>query len=129
MVSRFMGSRRHRVACLITAAVLVLPAGAWAQSAGDEQYEDPFAPEPGQSDEGGAQDEQPAGDESTGSAPEAEPAAPTAQTPAPPAQEPAAEQLPRTGADAGLLALGGALLLTGGVSLRLTLSEPAPRRR
>jgi hypothetical protein len=37
--------------------------------------------------------------------------------------QPAAEQLPYTGADAGLLALGGTLLLAGGVALRLRLRD------
>ena len=41
----------------------------------------------------------------------------------------AGQQLPRTGADTGLLALGGAVLLAGGVALRVTLRERGPRRR
>ena len=49
---------------------------------------------------------------------------------APPATTSAAPQeLPRTGADTGLLALGGAVLLAGGVALRVTLRERGPRRR
>lgn len=93
------------------AAVLLalLPAGAAAQSAGDEQYEDPFADEPTQQ----------------------APAAPPASTPAPSAPAPAAAapataaapqasaaQLPRTGGEAWLLALAGLGLLSAGVALR-----------
>ena len=48
-----MRRRAHRTACLLAAVALALPGAAWGQSAGDEQYEDPFAPEPGQTDEGG----------------------------------------------------------------------------
>jgi LPXTG-motif cell wall-anchored protein len=96
---------------------LALPTAALAQGAGDEQYTDPFA---GQQDE-----EQPAAPEAT-PAPAPEEAAPAAPGPAAPAPAPAApssqpssaEQLPYTGADAGLVALGGALLVAAGVALR-----------
>jgi LPXTG-motif cell wall-anchored protein len=122
-------SMRHRIATLVAAAVLALPAGAWAQSAGDEQYADPFAPEPEQS----SQEDEPAGGEPSGGAgsePEPEPAAPaqTAQTQTAQAQ-PAQAELPRTGADTGWLALSGVVLLGGGIALRVRLSEPARRRR
>ena len=103
----------------VAAAVLaLLPAAASAQSAGDEQYSDPF----------GGKDQSPA------QATPAPPAAPT--TPAPtarPAQAPAAPapaattqaaptaaqpQLPRTGADVRLPALLGLALLSAGLALR-----------
>jgi LPXTG-motif cell wall-anchored protein len=118
-----MRSRRHWIACLLAAAMLALPGSAAAQSAGDEQYEDPFAPEQSQ--------EQPQATPEPAPAPEAAP--PSAPAPAAPAPEPAAEaaaaqpaaaeQLPYTGADAGVLALGGALLLAGGIALRVRLRE------
>jgi LPXTG-motif cell wall-anchored protein len=124
-----MGRRRQALACGLAAVALGLPSSAWAQGAGDEQYSDPFEDE---QEQGGSQDTQepeetPAPDTSTSSQ---EPA-PAAQEPAPaaPAQAPAAEQLPRTGADADLLALGGTLLLAGGVALRVRVSERSPRRR
>jgi hypothetical protein len=47
----------------------------------------------------------------------------TADSGAAQSTQPAAEQLPYTGADAGLLALGGTLLLAGGVALRLRLRD------
>jgi hypothetical protein len=134
-----MRRRGHRIACLLAAATLALPAAASGQSAGDEQYEDPFAPEQGQTDDegssggddagsAGGDDTGSVGGDDTGSAgggssgggesvqpePTAAPAAPTTTT--------AAEaQLARTGADTGLVALGGAVLLAGGVALRVTL--------
>jgi hypothetical protein len=112
------------------ALLLAAPASAFAQSAGDEQYEDPFA--------GQDQQEQPAAP-----APTAEPApaqpAPAAPAPAPaapsqapgaapaPAADPAAQpaELPRTGLDAGLVLALGAVLLAGGVALRLRVRERA----
>jgi LPXTG-motif cell wall-anchored protein len=146
-----MRRRPQRIACLLIAALLALPAAAWGQSAGDEQYEDPFAPGSGQSDDGGGDSGGDSGGGSTGTtgggssgssggstgggsagtpggstdasgeAPAAQPAAQTESAPA--------AQLPRTGADSGVMALAGALLLVGGVALRVRLSEPAPRRR
>jgi LPXTG-motif cell wall-anchored protein len=121
-----MGSRRQRIACAVAAVALGLPSTGWAQGAGDEQYTDPF----------GGDQEQDQEPEATPAPSEPEPA-PAAPAPAP-EPEPATiaattataeQQLPRTGADAGLLALGGTLLLASGVALRVRLSEPARRRR
>jgi LPXTG-motif cell wall-anchored protein len=121
-----MASRR--VVCALAALVLTLPSAAWAQGAGDEQYQDPFG------DEGAQPEPQEGGqDDSQGEAPTQDdgavaPAAPEA-APAQTAQSaPAAEQLPYTGADTTLVGLGGALLLAGGVVLRVRLSERRPRR-
>jgi hypothetical protein len=95
---------------------LASPASAVAQSAGDEQYEDPFAPET----------EQPAPEATPAPAPApvagaessaAVPAPALAADPAPTAT--AAQQLPYTGADAGIVLAGGVVLLAGGVALRL----------
>jgi hypothetical protein len=121
---------RHRIVCLLAAGLLAFPAAAGAQSAGDDQYEDPFAPEPGQTDDGGSgAGSGTADDESSGGGtvqpaptPEPAPAAPAAATTA------QAQQLPRTGGDAGLLALTGSLLLAGGVAIRVRLSGPARPR-
>jgi hypothetical protein len=102
---------------LVIAAVLALPAAALAQSAGDEQYVDPF--------EGG--EEQPQ------EAPEEAPAEPTEPAPAEPA--PAGEvqgevtadpaqtspTLPRTGLPVVLLISAGYALLLSGVALRRRL--------
>jgi hypothetical protein len=110
---------------LSAAAVLLalLPAGAAAQSAGDEQYEDPFADEPAQ--------QAPAAPPASTPAPAA-PAAPA--EPAPAAAAPAtiaaapqasAAELPRTGGRPWLLALAGLALLSAGVALRAHARQPA----
>jgi LPXTG-motif cell wall-anchored protein len=92
--------------------MLALPSAALAQGAGDEQYSDPFGGEQ-------QEEEQPAAPEAT-PAPEAAPAPAPAPAAEPAAQQPSSsEQLPYTGADAGLLALGGVLLVAAGVTLRL----------
>ena len=99
---------------MLAALVLSLaaPAAALAQGAGDDQYSDPFGS--GQND-GSGEEQQPE--------PEPEPAAPEpAPTPVATAsqQEPAGqEQLPYTGADEGLVALAGVVMLAGGIALRL----------
>ena len=136
---------RHRLAIAVAALALAAPPAASAQTPGDDQYTDPFGgstpSQPEQSDNGAGQPAEPApSDEDQGSsgggspdegaaqqAPAAEPAPVSAsQTVQPPSAGP---QLPRTGADAGLIAAGGALLLTGGVVLRVRISERALRRR
>jgi hypothetical protein len=93
----------------------LVPAAASAQSAGDEQYEDPFGDEQPQSQATPAPTQAPA----------AEPAQSQSQTtpaPAAPAQPAAqaapAAQLPRTGVDVWLPALLGLVLLSAGVTLR-----------
>jgi biopolymer transport protein ExbB len=114
----------HRVlaALLAVAALLALPAAAMAQSAGDEQYVDPF--------QGGEQ--QPA------QPPQEAPAAPTEPAPAEPApaapstssaesQEtvaPAqseAPSLPRTGFPVVLVLSAGYALMLAGVAMRRKL--------
>jgi hypothetical protein len=120
-----------RLAALLGALALSLaaPAAALAQGAGDDQYSDPFGS--GQNDDSGS-------DDADGDAAEPEPSQPEsvteppAATPAPEAtasqQEPA-EQLPYTGADEGLVALAGGMLLAGGVALRLRCAASGPSRR
>ncbi len=93
--------------------LLALPPAALAQSAGDEQYADPFG-----------EVEEPSGSQGDPApAPEPEPA----PAPAEPAasgeeatvsQETDAETLPATGLPAGFLAGTGFLLLAGGTTLR-----------
>jgi LPXTG-motif cell wall-anchored protein len=111
----------------VAAALLaLLPAGAAAQSAGDEQYQDPFADDPGQ--------------EAPAAPPAATPAPATPAAPAPTAAAPAtatapattggapqasAAQLPRTGGEAWLLALAGLALMSAGVALRVHARRPA----
>jgi hypothetical protein len=93
--------------------LLALPSAALAQSAGDEQYADPFG-----------EVEEPSGSQE-------EPAAPAEPTPAPapaetgvPAEQAVASQetgaptLPATGLPAGLMAGAGAALFAAGGALR-----------
>jgi hypothetical protein len=102
----------RRTLSVAATMLALLPAAASAQSAGDEQYEDPFG------------DEQPQSQATPAPAPAAEPTQSEA-TPAPaapaqpaPAPGPAPAQLPRTGGDARLPALLGLVLLSAGVALR-----------
>jgi LPXTG-motif cell wall-anchored protein len=97
---------------------LALPSAALAQGAGDEQYSDPFGGQQGEEEQAAPESTPEAAPEAAPVAPEAAPA-PAPEQPAAPAQPAAAEQLPYTGADVGLLALGGALLVAAGVALRL----------
>jgi len=105
---------RHGLAVALIS--LALPAGAYAQGAGDDQYSDPF------------------GADATPTAtpkPAATPAPAPAQTAATPAPAtgatatptPPASTLPYTGVDAWPLALGGVLLLGAGVTLRARLRD------
>ena len=91
----------------------LLPAAAAAQSAGDEQYSDPFANE-----------QKPSPTPAATQAP-AVAAQPAQATPAPTAAAPAASnapaqgaQLPRTGWDVGVPGALGLVLMSAGVALR-----------
>ena len=119
-----MSAVRPRLAAIAVAALLVAPASAPGQSAGDEQYQDPFANEDqGQSQGGGSK--APAAPAPPASSEPAAPAAPAAQAPEPAAQSgPAAQaQLPYTGAEVGAVLLAGSVLLAGGIALRIRLRE------
>jgi len=126
---RRMPVHRRRLAALVAAGMLAAPASALGQSAGDEQYQDPFAGE----EQGGSGDEGTQAPEST-----PEPAAPAAPAAPAPDQAPnstesdptapeAQAELPRTGADTGLILLGGTILVAGGVALRVRLRERPER--
>jgi cell division septation protein DedD len=125
-----MVRRNRRVAAL--AALLLAFAGspalsapvAFGQSAGDDQYEDPFAGENESGQEEPAATPTPAPAEPAPAEPA--PAAPTAEsTPVPASPEPGAQpaELPRTGLDAAPVLAIGAVLLAGGVALRLRVRE------
>ena len=93
------------------AIALAAPAAALAQSAGDEQYADPFGKvekKKSSSNQGssGTQSQ-------TGQSTQSQPQAQAAQT-----QSTSSSELPRTGAPAGLLAATGAALLGSGGLLR-----------
>jgi LPXTG-motif cell wall-anchored protein len=107
--------RRRRTAALAAMAMLVFPAGALAQSAGDDQYSDPFGDEPTQ-------------DQGTANESPAPAAQPTSQAPAAgseAAADPGSEgALPHTGFPAALSALFGALLISAGISVRRRAQPP-----
>jgi hypothetical protein len=105
---------RRLVTLLIAASMLAIPSAALAQSAGDEQYADPFG-----------QVEEPQGQQ--GQAPDQSaqaPAAPAQTTPTTGAdqsvasQETAAPTLPRTGLDSVFVVVLGATLLLAGTTIR-----------
>jgi LPXTG-motif cell wall-anchored protein len=112
-----MLSRAALLATVLALFVLAAPA-AWAQSAGDEQYQDPFSGQNGGSSSGGGSSSapQPAAPASTPA-----PAAPAAAAPATPSAATQQPQLPRTGAETLLTALAGVGLVMAGVGLRLRL--------
>jgi hypothetical protein len=100
----------------VAAAMLALvPAAASAQSAGDEQYEDPFGDEQPQSQATPAPTQAPAAApaQSQSQATPA-PAAPPLAADMPPTNPP----LPRTGGDTWIPGLLGLVLLSAGVALR-----------
>lgn len=128
---------RHTISLLAAAATLAAPATAVAQSAGDDQYSDPFAGDNGSSDGGGSggSDGGDSGGSSGGSSggdssssgggsssgAEASTSGPTA------ASADDGPSLARTGAETGILALGGVSLVLAGIALRLRLRESADR--
>ena len=113
----------RRIAALAAALSLALPAGALAQGAGDNQYQDPFAGEDSGSGGGsGGGGGGGGGAEGTDNG--------SLSTSPPSGQQLAAQQsaasgdLPRTGADPGLVALLGAGLILTGAGLRVRVRRP-----
>jgi hypothetical protein len=105
---------RRLVILLTTVSLLALPSAALAQSAGDEQYTDPFSQADQPNDSQGTQSSEPTAPAQTTQ---------TSQAPAETAQDPApGPSLPATGLPIGLLAGTGLLLLAGGTTLRRQLS-------
>jgi LPXTG-motif cell wall-anchored protein len=126
---------RRRLVVALTGLALAFPGTALAQSAGDDQYSDPFG---GGGGGGGNSSATPTPTPAAPSAPSTSSTAPStstapssasaAATPVPAASAAApvttsSGQLPYTGADAGLLALAGVLCIGGGVALRVRLRE------
>jgi len=136
--------RRRCIPALVCALALTLPAGAVAQSAGDDQYQDPFSGQTqgskggGNSGGGGGGG---GGNAGSGNASQASPqtaqAAPSSSSGAPAGQAQASagqaqssqgETLPRTGFPALLpLAYGWVLLLTGAALRRVSGARPRSR--
>jgi outer membrane biosynthesis protein TonB len=117
---------RALAAALTLAALLAVPAAAMAQSAGDEQYVDPF--QGGEEQPSQAPQEEP---QAAPPEPSAQPAEPAPAAPAGPSGEEAdvtaaptqttAPTLPRTGLPVVLLLSAGYALLLAGVALRRTI--------
>ena len=98
-------------ALLLAVSMLAFPSAALAQSAGDEQYDDPF----GEVEEpGGSQDPAPAEEP----APAPTPTEPSGSEEAVASQQADTPALPITGAPAHLLAGAGLSLLASGAALR-----------
>jgi hypothetical protein len=109
----------RRILAVAGAVLALLPAAAAAQSAGDEQYADPF----------GSDDQQQSEPEATATPAPAAPApsTPASTQPAPSAAAAPAQaaQLPRTGWDAALPGLLGLLFVSAGVALRARVRRDA----
>lgn len=109
-----MRTPRSLITAAAIAASLAAPAGALAQSAGDEQYTDPFG-QSGTPAQGQQQQEQQgaagqAPSQTAAPAPDSGQAAPAQAAPA---------QLPRTGGSAVVLTLtAGSLMLLAGFAIR-----------
>ena len=118
---------RSRLVALFAALALLAPASAFAQSAGDNQYTDPFG------GDSGGQQQSSSGSQGSSSGSSGTAGTTTAQAPAPaPTSAPvataaqsttAAQQLPRTGHDPITPAVAGFWLLLGGVTLRARLRQ------
>jgi hypothetical protein len=108
---------RSGAAALVAVFALSFPAGVVAQSAGDEQYSDPFAGQGQGQNEGSQQNQQPAPAPTPAPAPAPTTTAPAESTPVEPIAT-VADTLPRTGAETGWVAAGALLLLAAGVGLR-----------
>ena len=106
---------RRTVALFLAVSMLALPAFATAQSAGDEQYADPFD----QTEQPNGSQEQPVPEPQAVPAPAA-PGASEQQVVA--SQQADAPTLPATGLPALMLSGAGALLFAGGAALRRHVS-------
>ena len=115
---------RSRIASIALAVVcLALPAGAAAQSAGDEQYSDPLAGQPSSGGGGGGGSSGQTNPSSSGTQPSTSTSPPvqTAQNGTSGGQnrnDSGSGELPHTGLAAGVLAALGALFMLGGQGLR-----------
>jgi hypothetical protein len=120
--------RRRLIAALLAAALLAAPAAALAQSAGDEQYADPFGEvkDPGRENSGSQGSDTPAtpGTDTTVAAPAAGAEAAAASD-----SGSGSATLPHTGFPVALTALLGTLLLTIGASTRRATFGARRRRR
>ena len=112
--------RSPLAAACAAVAVFVLPTAALADSAGDNQYQDPFGNAPKQAQPKKKSSQPVSGNSQTSSPSSPAAVQPTAQASPAASAQPAASsgQLPHTGVDARLLAAVGAALLAAGLALR-----------
>jgi hypothetical protein len=108
----------RRTLLTLLCSLLLVPATASAQSAGDDQYSDPFGDQ--------EQEQSQPSQEATPAPAPAQPAQPPAPAQPAPAPAPAqAAQLPRTGWDAALPGALGLIFLAAGVALRAHVRRAA----
>ena len=131
---------RPRLIASLLALALVVPSSAFAQGAGDDQYQDPFGDEPtqndggsgsGNGDDGGLSNTPPGGDTGTSGASGSGSSGSTGTTPSATTTAPAnstatatGSALPNTGTDPRLIAVFGLAMLLFGVGIRLRTIDP-----
>jgi hypothetical protein len=113
--------KRRLPAAVAVAAVLAFPAASLADSAGDNQYQDPFSNVP-------SQPKKKTSPTTTTPAPSPAPtttpaATPSTATTATPSSTPSAQELPRTGFPVLPVAAIGAVLVAAGFGLRRLASD------
>ena len=115
---------RCRALVAVLSLALILPSAAFAQGAGDEQYQDPFGDEQTQQQPPGGDDgltDEPPGGGGGGNGGGGN----TGPAPEDPAPRPGEDRaLPNTGSDPRILAFAGLLLVLIGVGLRLRTIDP-----
>jgi hypothetical protein len=119
---------KAQLLALLLAAAMAIPTTTFAQSAGDEQYSDPFQDPQGQNQGGRGDNTGSQGGASQGAGGTAQPPAdpelppdPTTVAPSQTTEAPSTEgsaKLPVTGLPAVAVAFAGLFLLAGGVTLR-----------
>jgi hypothetical protein len=105
--------RRALTTIAASALLAVTPASAFAQGAGDEQYQDPLT-----APSAPAQPQQTQTTTAPSSTTPAATAAPAATSAPTSTQAASSQELPRTGAPAGLIGMAGATLILSGAALR-----------
>ncbi len=121
-----MRPSRRPIALFCAVALAATPAAAFGQSAGDEQYQDPFGSETTQSSQGDGTTSTPQSDGNLTTEPQVAPSTSSSNPPntgtvadVPQVDGARTGQLPDTGIDTRLFFALGAALLLAGVGLRL----------